>query len=40
MCSNANGYACKKPREGEWTTEKTTHYPAGEHKNVNTLNHF
>eukprot|EP00090_Calanus_glacialis_P023847 TRINITY_DN3698_c0_g1_i11.p1 TRINITY_DN3698_c0_g1~~TRINITY_DN3698_c0_g1_i11.p1 ORF type:complete len:817 (-),score=174.96 TRINITY_DN3698_c0_g1_i11:226-2388(-) len=29
MCSNGNGFVCKKPREGEWTTKKTTHYPAG-----------
>merc|ERR1719167_278863 len=29
MCSIGHAYVCKKPRNEDWTTERTTHYPAG-----------
>lgn len=29
QCGAQHGFICKKPSEGSWTTEKTTHYPSG-----------
>ena len=29
MCSISQGFVCKKPREGTWTTQPSTPFPQG-----------